>query len=222
MTFRGTWALAALASGLTLSVTSPALAADNAGSTDLSSINANGSPEPIRTGFFAETALGGFLTIGGQNYSNTAAFLSLGAGYDILDNLSAGIQFQLAPSVQDCYNLQSGAAGGAAAYNCGGTTGTGFSGASTFTLSSIDAKVSYRIPVADRIFIPIRAFGGVTNLAPSPQQGVSWVGSVGGATGIEWATPFDHFNLGAEVAVRFVLQINAIALSFYPTVKYTF
>ena len=218
MISRGTWAFAALAVALTWAPAPRALAADNAGSTDLSSINANGSPEPIRTGFFAETALGGFLTIGGQNYSNTAAFLSLGAGYDILDWLSAGLQFQLAPSVQDCYNLVG------SGYSCGAAAAgsTVASGASTFTLSSIDAKVSFRIPVAERIYIPIRVFGGVVNLAPSPQPGISWVGSIGGASGIEWATPFDHFNLGAEVAVRFVTQINAIALSFYPTVKYTF
>ncbi len=193
-----------------------ALAADNAGSTDLSSINANGSPEPIRTGFFTETAMGGFLTIGGQNYSNTEAFLSIGAGYDVLENLSIGGQFQLAPSAQDCYNLQGNN------YSCGAASGNTPGGAATFTISAIDLKVSYRIPVADRLFIPLRGFGGIVNLAPSPQPGVTWTGSVGFATGIEWATPFDHFNMGFEAAGRWVLQINAIAISFYPTVKYTF
>lgn len=219
MTPRYLRALAALASASCLTSVLPALAAESSGSTDLSTIQANGSPDPIRTGFFAETELGGFLTIGGQNYSNTEAFLGLGVGYDIIPNLSVGIQFQLAPSVQDCYAVD---AHGASTCPPGGTA------PATFTLMSVQGKVSYRIPIADRLFIPLRGFAGVTLLSPNPQptsptdNGSQIEPCFGGATGIEWATPFDHFTLGAEVSGVFVLQINALALAIYPTVKYTF
>ena len=65
-------------------------------------------------------------------------------------------------------------------------------------------------------------------LTPDPQpttstnSGTAFDPSVGGAVGIEWATPFNHFTLGAEVSADYVLQLGALALAVYPTVKYTF
>src|SRR5215472_15877872 len=51
---------------------------------DLYSVNDTGSPQKIRRGLFAETSLGGFMTLGGQgSYSNLELFLALGIGYDI-------------------------------------------------------------------------------------------------------------------------------------------
>jgi hypothetical protein len=209
-----------------------ALGAENP-TTDLSSVQANGSPEPIRSGFFTETSMGAFLTVGGlDSYSSAEAFLGLGLGYDIIPNLSIGVQFRLAPNVDDCYGTTP--TGGAR--NC--PTGSGSQPApSTFTLINLEAKISYRIPVAERLFIPIRVFGGFTLLTPDPQPnctslinpnnctgtpGTSVDESVGGAVGIEWATPFNHFTLGAEVSADYVLQLGALALAVYPTVKYTF
>jgi hypothetical protein len=191
-----------------------ALGAENP-TTDLSSVQANGSPEPIRSGFFTETSMGGFLTVGGLgSYSSAEAFLGLGLGYDIIPNLSIGVQFRLAPNVDDAYS----------------STPTlvdklSIPPPSTFTLIALEAKISYRIPVAERLFIPIRVFGGVTLLTPDPNSGSGGTviqPSVGGATGIEWATPFTHFTLGAEVSGDYVLQLGALALAVYPTVKYTF
>src|ERR1700722_3495016 len=127
-----------------------ALGAENP-TTDLSSVQANGSPEPIRSGLFFETSMGAFLTVGGlDSYSSAEAFLGLGVGYDIIPNLSVGLQFRLAPNVSDCYSSTST---GAAA--CGGS-GTTTTPPSTFTLIALEAKIAYRIPVAERLFIPIR------------------------------------------------------------------
>jgi hypothetical protein len=209
-----------------------ALGAENPAA-DLSSVQANGSPEPIRSGLFFETSMGAFLTVGGlDSYSSAEAFLGLGVGYDIIPNLSIGVQFRLAPNVADCYGTTP-----TGARNC--PTGSGTQPApSTFTLINLEAKISYRIPVSERLFIPIRAFGGVTLLTPGPQPactvlsgpssncsgiaGTAIDPSVGGAVGIEWATPFNHFTLGAEVSGDYVLQLGALALAVYPTVKYTF
>jgi hypothetical protein len=202
-----------------------ALAAENPPA-DLSSVQANGSPEPIRSGFFTETSMGAFLTVGGlDSYSSAEAFLGLGLGYDIIPNLSIGAQFRLAPNVSDCYASDSM---GAQCPNQSPPVSSNQHGPNTFTLIALEAKISYRIPVSERLFIPIRVFGGVTLLTPDPQPGSTIGGSLvfdpsfGGSTGIEWATPFNHFTLGAEVSADYVLQLGALALAVYPTVKYTF
>jgi hypothetical protein len=200
---------------------------------DLSSIASNGSPQPVRTGFYVETSLGTFFTLGGNDgYSNVEAFLGLGVGYDILRELSVSLEFQLAPSAGDCYIANS-----AGQDNCGaGANGAASQGSSTFTMAALDLEVSYRVPVLDRLFIPIRAFGGVADLSPLPrcdmanacqeanQPGDVWVPSFGLATGIEYATHFDHFTLGLEASGRYVAPgaLNMFAVAIYPRVKYTF
>ena len=187
---------------------------------DLSSVSSTGSPEPIRTGFYAETALGSFLTLGGaDSYSNMEAFLSLGVGYDIMREFSVGLQFQLAPSAGDCYGPTDSYCAGASAQGSG-----------TFTMAAIDAIVTYRLPITERLFIPFRLFGGMANLSPLPRSdlgapsgaGDIWVPTVGLASGIEYATRFDHFTVGIEASGRFVPALNMIALAFYPRIRYTF
>ncbi len=195
---------------------------------DLSSISSNGSPDSVRTGFFAETSLGTFFTLGGADgYSNVEAFLGLGVGYDILRSLAVSLQFQLAPSAGDCYGPNDS--------YCPG------SGSSTFTMVALDLQVSYRIEVIDRLFVPIRVFGGMADLTPlprcdlvgasacSPQAGSSppgdvWEPSFGLATGIEYATHFDHFTIGLEASGRYVAPggLNMFAIAIYPRIKYTF
>jgi hypothetical protein len=196
--------LAAVAALLLTAV--PALA-DN--QLDLSSVSSTGSPEAIRTGFYAETSLGTFFTLGGgDSYSNVEAFLGIGVGYDITKALSVSVQFQLAPSAGDCYVVN---------------------GADTFTMLAIDAEVSYRFEVANRLFIPVRLFGGAADFTPVPSNALApvtnsdvWTWSIGGATGIEYATHFDHFSIGLEASGRFVQALNMTAIAIYPRIKYTF
>ncbi len=201
---------------------------------DLSSIASNGSPEPVRTGFYAETSLGTFFTLGGgDSYSNVEAFLGLGLGYDITRWLAVGLQFQLAPSAGDCYVI-----------NSAGNDQCPAQGSSTFTMGALDLVVSGRIEVISRLFIPIRVFGGVADLTPLPNCNMAnnacpvgspaqvpsnaasdvWVPSFGLATGVEYATHFDHFTVGLEVSARYVApgQLNMLALAIYPRIKYTF
>ena len=206
--------LAAVAALLLTAV--PALA-DN--QLDLSSVSSTGSPEAIRTGFYAETSLGTFFTLGGgDSYSNVEAFLGIGVGYDITKALSVSVQFQLAPSAGDCYVVN-----GAGADQCPAA------GSDTFTMLAIDAEVSYRFEVANRLFIPVRLFGGAADFTPVPSNALApvtnsdvWTWSIGGATGIEYATHFDHFSIGLEASGRFVQALNMTAIAIYPRIKYTF
>ncbi|MHB1843820.1 MAG: adventurous gliding motility protein CglE [Deltaproteobacteria bacterium] len=194
---------------------------------DLSNVSSTGSPEPIRTGFFAETALGTFMTIGGADgYSNMEAFLSLGVGYDIMQAFSVGLQFQLAPNAGDCYGPP-GPSGNIDAY----CSGANPQGSSTFTMAALDLVASYKLEILERLFIPIRVFGGMADFSPLPRSDMGaapgaddvWVPTGGLATGLEYATRFDHFTIGLEVSGRFVPStVNLFALSIYPRVKYTF
>jgi hypothetical protein len=181
---------------------------------DLYSVNATGSPEKIRTGFFADTSVGGYLTLGGQgSYSNLSAFLEIGVGYDLTKDLSVALRFQLGPSASNCY--------AAAANSCPPNT-------DTFTITTGDLAVSYRFLVGDRLYVPIRLMGGIALLNPTPDITLATKNSalleanVGAASGIEWATPFDHFTIDAEVQWQLIFGINASAISFYPTIRYTF
>ncbi len=202
---------------------------------DLSSISSTGSPEPVRTGFYMETELGAFMTLGGaESYSNTEAFLGLGVGYDLLTvalgTLSAGLQFQLAPSAADCYITGPGGADACPA-----------SGSSTFTMAAVDAVVSFRFQILNRLYIPARLFGGMADFTPLPRcdlaanscpsptgvaaanpAGDVWEPTFGGATGIEWATGFDHFTIGLEASLRLVPVMNMMGVAIYPRIKYTF
>ncbi len=213
---------------LALPISAPAQAENQI---DLSSISSTGTPEPVRTGFYMETSLGAFMTLGGgDSYSNMEAFLALGAGYDILDvalgTLSAGLQFQLAPSAGDCYITDSGGND-----LCSGAKAQG---SSTFTMAAVDAVVSFRFRLVDRLYIPARLFGGMADFTPLPRCdlvsgacgnssiGDVWEPTMGAATGIEWATRFDHFTVGLELSGRFVPALAMTALAIYPRIKYTF
>jgi len=205
-------ALGSLASGKALAQAQP-----EGQQADLYSVNATGAPEKIRTGLFAETSVGGFITLGGQTqYSNFSAFLEIGLGYDITKEFALTLRFLLGPSSANCY--------AAAANSC---PPTGTTNTDTFTVTTGDLVVSYRFAVADRLYVPVRLMGGISLLNPTPDTSLQATGALiepnfGGASGIEWATPMDHFTIDAEICGQYILGINALALSIYPTVRYTF
>lgn len=201
------------------------------------SVASNGQPAVVRHGFFAQTALGGFATLGGKaGYSNMEAFLALGFGVDFLSDFSFGFQFQLAPSSENCFAPDT---------TCGSATiaggPTGSSGSKTFTMAALDAVLSYRIQLIERLYVPIRVFGGLANFSPLPVNSLAcpsdkpnctlvpsgaandiWKPTFGGATGIEYATGFEHFTISLEVSLRDLPFLGASALSIYPQIKYTF
>ena len=131
-------ALSASAGFAVVAASQVALSAENPPA-DLSSVQANGSPEPIRSGLFTETSMGAFLTVGGlDSYSSAEAFLGLGLGYDIIPNLSIGAQFRLAPNVSDCY-ATARASGSGSPCNLPRAARAANHRPSTFTLISLDS-----------------------------------------------------------------------------------
>jgi hypothetical protein len=229
------WSLLAVSLG-TLLPTLPARAQGDTGQESFS-VASNGQQAPVRKGFFAQTALGGFATFGGaQSYSNMEAFLAIGLGFDFFSDFSAAFQFQLAPSAQNCYAPD----GTTSPPGCATPTQPS-SGSNTFTMAALDAVLSYRIQLVERLFVPIRIFGGMANFSPLPINNLAcsssnphcsilpanaagdiWEPTLGGATGLEYATGFEHFTISLEASVRDIPFLSAFALSIYPQVKYTF
>ena len=185
----------------------------------LSATPPEGEPLKVRRGFFTETDVGGFLTLGGDDvYSNLQSYLQLGLGYDIriVDafGISLGLHVGVGASAANCYSGRP-----APGANCPLTE--------NFTLFFIDATVGAIIRMVERFYFVPKLMGGFTLLDPAPVQlangePVNKGANVGLALGVEYATNMDHFSIGLDVVARYVIGPSIISLQFYPRVKYTF
>lgn len=178
-----------------------------------------GEPLKVRRGFYTETDVGGFLTLGGDDvYSNLQSYLQLGLGYDIriVDafGIGLGVHVGVGASAANCYSgrPQPGA-------NCPLTE--------NFTVFFIDATVGAIIRMVERFYFVPKLMGGFTLLDPAPVQLsdgelLNKGANIGLALGIEYATNMDHFSIGLDVVARYVIGPSILSLQFYPRVKYTF
>lgn len=184
---------------------------------------AEGEPQVLRRGLFLDVNLGAMTALGGRRLSDGAAlpstpspYLQIGAGYDVLPRLSAGLFFGLGASGGRC--LGAVTAQGACAESASDATQV----ASDFTLAFVGAELSYRQPLGQRIFLSPRLHLGWAFLDPQPRLSTRGGFCAGIALGFEWATPLDHFTLGVELGWRLVAGPNLHAVALYPRVKYTF
>ena len=189
-----------------LALSSPALAAQPP----------EGVPLEVRRGFYTETNVGVFWTMGGENtYSNGQPYLQLGVGYDIGSRISVGAHFALGSSAANCF----------AGYVPG--TANQCLLADNFTVMFGDATVAYLVPLAERLYLTPKVAAGITRLDPSPKDAVDPSGTTnafnaGAGVGIEYATSMDHFSVGADLLVRYVFGPNIPTFALFPRVKYTF
>ena len=168
----------------------------------------------VRRGFFTETDVGGFMTVGGDNaYSNLQTYLQLGVGYDVSQTIELGAHFGMGSNAANCFN---------------GLKKTGECTATdNFTVTFIDLTAAYLFKLADRFYLDPKLAVGYTLLDPAPvvpQDGepINKGINVGVGVGLEYATSMDHFSIGLDVLARYVIGPNIISLQFFPRVKYTF
>ena len=174
-----------------------------------------GVPLEVRHGFFTEADIGAFFTLGGENvYSNAQTYLQLGVGFDVTERVTLGVHFGLGPCAANCF--------------AGYLPGTNVCGLSdNFTVAFADVTAGYRVPLAQRFYLVPKLAAGLTRLDPAP------VGSgdpgraltapnAGVGVGVEYATPLDHFSVGADVLARYLLGPNIPTFAVFPRVKYTF
>ncbi|MGA9521361.1 MAG: adventurous gliding motility protein CglE [Myxococcaceae bacterium] len=164
----------------------------------------------VRRGFFTETDVGVFFTLGGDNqYSNAQTYLQLGVGYDLTENIALGVHFGIGANAQNCWSGP-------------GPRGDDCLMGSNFTMAFLDVTAAYLFPVVDRFYIAPKIAAGYTLLDPEPVAGFTGGANIGGGIGFEYATHMDHFTIGADALVRYVVGPNIPAISIFPRVKYTF
>lgn len=173
-----------------------------------------GVPLQVRRGFFTETDIGGFFTLGGDNgYSNLQTYLQLGAGYQLTLGggsglVPIGVHVGIGSNAQNCWS------GLKADLSC--------TLSDNFTLIFISASAGYLHRVLERLYVGGKLLAGWTLLDPAPVTGVTGGVGAGVAASVEYATNMDHFSIGLDVAFRFVIGPNIPSLGFYPRVQYTF
>ncbi|HVE88044.1 MAG TPA: adventurous gliding motility protein CglE [Myxococcales bacterium] len=168
----------------------------------------HGVPLQVRRGFYTETDIGAFFTLGGNDlYSNPQSYLQLGVGVDLWDRFS----------------LSGHVAFGANAFNCfSGRTGDLCAQTDAFTLTFFDVQLAYLHALGDRFYLAPKVLAGQTLLDPAPVGDVTQGLNLGAGLGVEYATSMDHFSVGMDVVVRYVFRANIPAFSVFPKVKYTF
>lgn len=183
-----------------------------------------GVPTQIRRGFFTETDFGGFFTLGGEGKSPSDAqvYFHLGAGYDLyakgnhIFSLAAGVG--MGTSAGSCF----GAPGDGAQPCLNSVTGDPLS--NNWSATMLEASALYGYQVMPRLMLTGRVLGGMSWISPDNafEDGENMIPTVGAGIGAEWATAFDHFSLGLDLAGRMFVGTDAIGLSVAPRVKYTF
>ena len=173
----------------------------------------------VRRGFFTETNIGVFFTLGGNNgYSNAQTYLQLGLGLDVSENVEVGAHFGIGSNAQNCF---------VSSVPSGGLCQQGIQDfPDNFTVTFFDATAAYLFRLAERFYIAPKLAGGYTVLDPPPvpDEGglVSGGPNVGGGVGLEYATNMDHFSIGADGLGRFIVGPNMTTVAAYFRVKYTF
>lgn len=191
-----------------------------------------GVPTKIRRGFFTETDLGAFFTLGGQgaNPSNAQAYLSLQTGYDVYSVkdhfVSIGVGFGMGTSAGACYGASYDP--NSATSPCLGAeidpdTGKSVVLSDNWTVTSFEGSALYGYQVIPRLMVTVRGLGGVGFIQPQAFEGVeNPVPIAGGGVGVEYATQFDHFSLGLDMAGKYFIGPNIPGILIAPRVKYTF
>lgn len=169
-----------------------------------------GKPLQVRRGFFTDTNLGTFFTVGGNDiYSNAQSYVQLGIGYDLFETIEVGAHVAFGSNAFNCFAGRLGADGSCRRSDA-------------FTVTFFDASVAYLLKMGDRLYLTPKIVAGWTLLDPEPIDGHTRGVNIGGGLGVEYATAMDHFSVGAEVLTRYVLGANIPTFAIFPRVKYTF
>ena len=178
----------------------------------------------VRRGFFTETDIGVFFTLGGQNaYSNAQTYLQLGVGYDLSEQIELSAHVGIGSNSQNCFAVTT--PGTACAIRSGPKNVTSYP--DNFTFTYLDASASYLFKVLPRFYVAPKVLAGYTLLDPAPLADssgnpVNSGPNVGLGVGVEYATNMDHFSIGADATVRYVIGPNIPTFAIFPRVKYTF
>ena len=168
----------------------------------------------VRRGFFTETNIGAFFTVGGNDYySNAQSYLQLGIGYDISDKLELGVAFGLGANAANCFAGRIG-------------DGRFCNEPDNFTVSFLNASLAWNFKLKDRFYFAPKVTAGISLLDPAPVRAngtpINRALNGGVGAGVEYVTALDHFSVGLDVMGRYIFAANIPTIAIFPRVKYTF
>jgi len=177
----------------------------------------------VRRGFFTDVDVGAFFTVlGADGYSNAQPYLQLGAGYNVLENLSVSANFGMGASAANCFATRADSSDPCTAV----VNNKKKEVSDNFTVTFLNVTGAYLIKVAERLYVAPKVSVGYTLLGPAPtysgNQEITSAVNAGAGVGVEYATSMDHFSVGADVMSRFILGPNILSFAIYPRIKYTF
>lgn len=190
-----------------------------------------GVPTDVRRGFYTETDFGAFFTVGGEGASpsNAQVYLSLGLGYDVYAQgssfVSVGLGFSLGTSAGSCFGTYDPSGTKCVDPAYAGLPDVPVEGqlSDHWTATTVEAHVLYGYEFAPRLMLTARALGGAGFIEPMAFANTeNPVPLVGGGVGLEYATRFEHFSLGLDLAGKYFLGPNVLGFAVAPRVKYTF
>jgi hypothetical protein len=180
-----------------------------------------GVPLQVRRGFFTETDIGGFFTVGGQDgYSNLQSYLQLGIGYQLSigekNAIPIGFHVGIGANAANCWATRTPA-------GCKESVAAkAEAAADNFTVTFLTLTAGFMRSVLERLYVGGKVLVGYTLLDPAPVAGIRAGVNFGVAGSVEYATNMDHFTIGLDVVYRMILGPNIHTLQFFPRVKYTF
>jgi hypothetical protein len=177
----------------------------------------------VRRGFYTDVDVGTFFTLlGADGYSNAQTYLQLGAGYDVLENVSVSANFGIGASAANCFATRN-----ASSNVCQVELGSKKQEVSdNFTVTFLNVTGAYLHKLAERLYVSPKVTLGYTLLGPAPtySNGTEVTSGInaGLGVGVEYATSMDHFSVGADAMVRYIVGPNIVSVAIYPRIKYTF
>jgi hypothetical protein len=181
-----------------------------------------GVESPARRGFYVETSLGIFGTVGGsRGISLAQPSLGMAVGRHLGEAAAIFLQLGIGSSRASCFDgpLSSCA------------------GADSFGATFAELGLQYAFPVLPRLRLSAEVLGGLTVLSPSPladPQGGAVPGTISGphlglGLGLDYDTRLDHFAVGFDVLGRHSRvgrpgggTFGLTSFAMMPRIKYVF
>lgn len=183
-----------------------------------------GVPTPVERGLYADLQVGTFFTLNGNGaapaVSNAEPFLGLAVGYDVSDNVVAGLAFAYGASSGTCYGSNYVA----------GEANPCLDGANSFSVLMVNAYGGYLYPVSRLWYLGAKVSAGLALMTPRPvllegQEGPAMGFNAGLLATTEFHTNLDHFVVGLDVGGQYLSAGSGVAfpgIAIYPHLKYVF
>lgn len=166
--------------------------------------------EPYK-GFSSEFNTGILFTVGGnKSYSNSEPYFNFVMGYSFSKSSSAGLSLGTSMVSNNAVKKKTG------------SFEVDKNNYDNFTILFTNLSYLHKIAISPELFVPVRLFGGGALAMPTPNNKGVFSPDFGLATGIGYDSYRKGLQIGMEAALTYILNLNAKAVTIYPSIKYVF